>query len=125
MNASPADRDADALGQLAQILDRGAVELWAQADQWPLGDRDATQLADLAVNFFVAHAHVAYLLPPGHVMSSAEPPLTGAVGLAEVAVGMVRHLTPQLRASTGQWTPHLSLEDMVGRLVEQSRAADA
>lgn len=125
MTTSPADRDLHALGRLAQILDRGAVELWAQADQRPLSDRDAAQLAGLAADFFFAHAHVAHLLPPGHVMSSADPTQTRSVGLAEAAVGIVRHLPLHLRASTGQWTPHLTLEAMVGRLAEQSRAGDA
>lgn len=114
------------LEQLAQVLDRCAVLLWAQADQRPASDPGATEIAGLASDFFFAHAHVAHQLPAGHVIvGSTEPTETSAAVLADRASRLVRDLPADLRASAGPWAPSLTLEEAVGDLAERSRAANA
>lgn len=114
------------LEQLAQVLDRCAVLLWARADERPASDPGATEIADLASDFFFAHAHVAHLLPAGHVIVWwTEPSQTSIAVLADRASRLVRGLPADVRASAGAWAPDLPLEAVVGDLAERSRAAGA
>lgn len=118
--------DLSVLEQLAQVLDRCAVLLWARVDERPANDPGATEIAGLASDFFFAHAHVAHLLPIGHVIvGSTEPSQTSAAVLADRASCLVRDLPLDLQASAASWAPSLTLGAVVGDLAERSRAANA
>lgn len=125
-NPSTIEGDWTSLEQLAQVLDRCAVLLWAQADQRPGSDPGATEIAGLASDFFFVHAHVAHLLPAGHVIvGSTEPSQTSVAALANRASRLVRDLPAEFQASAGPWGLSRTLEAAVGDLAERSRAADA